>query len=53
MESMKANFEHWSMIIPTPRQNRELGPLGERRGGASGENEKIQLKTQKKCSRYE
>ena len=26
---------------------------GERRGGASGENEKIQLKTQKKCSRYE
>ena len=54
MESMKANFEHWSMIIPTPRQNRELGPAWrEKRGGASGENEKIQLKTQKKCSRYE
>ena len=51
MESMKANFVLWSMIISTPRQNRELGPAWREERG--GENEKIQLKTQKKCSRYE
>ena len=49
MESMKANFEHWSMIILTPRQNRELGPAWrEERGGASGENEKNSIENTEK-----
>ena len=42
MESMKANFEHWSMIIPTPRQNRELGPAWREEGQAGKRENSIE-----------